>query len=78
MKTFQTDAEIAAGGLLILRELPFAAGEPWVITQGFFNDFLSGFHHGPPFFWRYSIKFILKLLYWVVDRLAERDSHQQA
>jgi hypothetical protein len=32
MKTFQTDAEIAAGGLLILRELPFAAGERVAVT----------------------------------------------
>jgi hypothetical protein len=32
MKSFQTEAEIAPGGLLVLRELPFAAGERVAVT----------------------------------------------
>jgi hypothetical protein len=32
VKTFQTEAEIAPGGLLVLRELPFSAGERVAVT----------------------------------------------
>ena len=32
MKTFQTEAEVAAGGMLVLRELPFATGERVAVT----------------------------------------------
>ena len=32
MKTFQTEAEVAAGGTLVLHELPFAAGERVSVT----------------------------------------------
>jgi hypothetical protein len=32
MKTFQTEVEIAPGGVLVLRELPFAAGERVAVT----------------------------------------------
>jgi hypothetical protein len=32
MKTFQTEAEVAAGGVLVLQELPFAAGERVAVT----------------------------------------------
>ena len=32
MKTFQTEAEVAAGGVLVLRELPFAVGERVAVT----------------------------------------------
>ena len=32
MKTFQTDAELSDGGMLVLHELPFAAGERVSVT----------------------------------------------
>jgi len=32
MKTFQTETEIAAGGLLILHDLPFPPGERVAVT----------------------------------------------
>lgn len=32
MKTFQTEAEIAPGGVLVLRELPFVSGERVAIS----------------------------------------------
>ncbi len=32
MKTFEIEAEVAAGGVLVLRELPFAAGERVAVT----------------------------------------------
>lgn len=32
MKTFQTEAEVAPGGVLVLRELPFASGERVAVT----------------------------------------------
>jgi hypothetical protein len=32
MKTFQTEAEIAPGGELVLHDLPFAAGERVAVT----------------------------------------------
>ena len=32
MKTFQTEGEVTTGGTLVLRELPFAAGERVSVT----------------------------------------------
>jgi hypothetical protein len=32
MKTFQTEADVAPGGVLFLRELPFVAGERVAVT----------------------------------------------
>ncbi len=32
MKTFHTEAEVAPGGVVVLRELPFATGERVAVT----------------------------------------------